>query len=56
MGASTREVTRVYAAELHGEAPAEVLRFRMESRGNHVSLAPIEFEARRVAGGERDRQ
>lgn len=52
MGASTREVTRAYAAELQGAAPAELLRFRMESRGNHVSLAPIEFEARRVAEGE----
>ena len=51
MGESTREITRAYAAELHGEAPAEVLRFRMESRGNHVSVPPIEFEARRVPGG-----
>ena len=52
MGASTREVTRAYAAELHGDAPSEVLRFRMESRGNHVGQAPVEFEARRVAAGE----
>ena len=48
MGSSTREVTRAYAAELRGQPPTEVLHFRMESRGNHVSLKPIEFEARRA--------
>lgn len=49
MAASTREVTRAYAAELRGKPPDEVLRFRMESRGNHVGVAPVAFEARRVA-------
>jgi hypothetical protein len=49
MGSSTREVTRAYAAELRGQPPDEVLHFRMESRGGHTSLKPIEFEARRAA-------
>lgn len=48
MNNSTREVTRVYAAELRGAPPDERLAFRMESRGNHVTLAPIEFEAQRI--------
>ena len=52
MGSSTREVTRAYAAELRGQAPADVLHFRMESRGNHTSLKPIEFDARRINAGE----
>lgn len=48
MNGETREAVRAYAAELRGQAPDEVLAFRMQTRGGFGSHAPIEFAARRV--------
>ena len=52
MGASTKEVTHTYSAELRGQPPDEVLAFRLQSSGGHSSHQPIEFDARRVPGDD----
>lgn len=48
VGASSKELTHAYAAELRGQPPDEVLAFRLLISGGHSSNPPIEFEARRV--------
>jgi hypothetical protein len=48
MGGSTRETTHVYAAELRGKPPNEVLAFRLLTSGGFGSHKAVEFEARRT--------